>query len=77
MSFTVDWPSLVDELELSDILFGRHGYEWLALWLEGEVARINDTEFARSFSDHIDLPGVGTDDYLHRRVCTFVARHSR
>ena len=66
----VDWPSLADELALADVLFGRHGYERLASWLEGEVARVNDTEFARSFSDHIDLPGVDADDYLHRRICT-------
>jgi hypothetical protein len=33
-------------------------------------ARVNDTDFARSFSDNIDLPGVVADDYLHRRIRT-------
>lgn len=70
MRLTVDWPSLADELGLSRVLFGRRGHERLAAWLEGEGARVNDTEFAKSFSDHIDLPGVVTDDYLHRRICT-------
>lgn len=66
----VDWPSLADELALSEVLFGRHGPGRLAAWLEGEVARVNDREFARSFSDHLDVPGAVTDDYLHRRICT-------
>ena len=70
MRLPVDWPSLADELALSQVLFGRRGHDRLAAWLEREEARVNDPEFARSFSDHIDLPGVVTDDYLHRRICT-------
>jgi hypothetical protein len=70
MHLAVDWPSLADELELSEALFGRHGRELLASWLDGEATRVNDTDFARSFSDHIDLPGVVSDDYLNRRIRT-------
>jgi hypothetical protein len=64
------WPSLSDELALASVLFGRRGPALVASWLEGELARISDPEFARLFSDHIELPGVHTDDYLHRRICT-------
>lgn len=70
MLLPINWPSLVDELRLSEALFGRHGHARLASWLETQVARVNDSAFARSFSDHIDLPGVIADDYLHRRICT-------
>jgi len=65
-----DWPSLADEVQLADTLFGRRGYGLLASWLEGEAARVNDQDFARLFSDHIDLPGVVADDYLHRSIRT-------
>lgn len=62
------WPSLADEVELCDALFG--GHDLVASWLDGEMARVTDPDFARSFSDHIDLPGVQPDDYLHRIVRT-------
>jgi hypothetical protein len=64
------WPSLGDELALADALYGRRGQALVASWLEGERARVNDTEFARSFSDHIELPGVHPDHYFHRQICT-------
>jgi hypothetical protein len=64
------WPSLGDELALADALYGRRGQALMASWLEDGLTRVNDTEFARSFSDHIELPGVHPDDYLHRRIRT-------
>jgi hypothetical protein len=70
MRLPIDWPSLADELALADVLFGRREHGRLAAWLDGEVARVNDTEFARSFSEHIHLPGVVTNDYLHRQIYT-------
>jgi hypothetical protein len=70
MSLSVAWPSLADELQLSDLLFGRRGHDLVGSWLEAQAARVNDIDFARSFSAHIDLPGAVTDDYLHRRVGT-------
>jgi hypothetical protein len=42
----------------------------LASWLEVEAARTSDRDFALQFSDHIDLPGISTDDYLHRNIHT-------
>jgi len=65
-----EWPSLADELELADTLYGSRGPALVASWLEGETARINDVEFARLFSDHIELPGVQAEDYLHRPIST-------
>jgi hypothetical protein len=70
MSPFAQWPSLADELELAATLFGSGGQALVASWLEREAARINDMEFARLFSDHIELPGVCAEDYLHRRICT-------
>lgn len=67
---SAEWPSLVDELELADTLFGHRGQALVASWLEGETARIDDMGFARQFSDHIELPGVRAEDYLHRRIRT-------
>lgn len=64
------WPSLADQIPLSEALFGAQGPGRLADWVAGELARTTDTEFARSFSDHIDLPGVVRDDYLHRVIRT-------
>jgi hypothetical protein len=65
-----DWPSLDDELALADALYGRRGHALVASWLEDQLARVSDPEFARCFADHIELPGVHPDDYLHRRICT-------
>jgi hypothetical protein len=64
------WPSLNDERELATTLFGESGPRRLQMWLDGETARTTDAEFARTFSDHVDLPGVVGDDYLHRVIRT-------
>jgi hypothetical protein len=62
------WPSLSDQIELADALFGRAGDRLLTAWLEEQIARIDDPEFVRLFTDHIDLPGVLPRDYAHRSV---------
>lgn len=64
------WPSLADERHLARELFGDRGQALVDTWLELQLSRVDDATFARSFSDHIDLPGVGIDDYLHRRIDT-------
>jgi hypothetical protein len=56
--FSATSPSLADELELAGTLYGSDGRARVAAWLDGETARIDDVEFARLFSDHIELPGV-------------------
>ncbi len=70
MSLDGTWPSLRDELDLAAALYGRHGRVMLDEWLAHQLARTEDLAFGREFSDHIDLPGVRTADYLHRRVGT-------
>ena len=63
-----DWPSLGYELELALALYDSA--EPVSVWLSEELARTDDNEFARTFSDHIDLPGVAHRDYLHRVIRT-------
>ncbi|MGU3499315.1 hypothetical protein [Mycobacterium sp. C31M] len=63
-----DWPSLGHEIELARALFGSP--DRVSAWLSQELSRTEDDEFARSFSDHIDLPGVRHRDYLHRLIDT-------
>jgi RimJ/RimL family protein N-acetyltransferase len=62
------WPSLSDQIELADALFGGAGRRLLTAWFEEQVARIDDPAFVRLFTDHIDLPGVVPSDYAHRSV---------
>lgn len=64
------WSSLDDEAAVASELSGSLGHEQVASWLEVETARTSDRGFARQFSDHIDLPGISTDDYLHRNIHT-------
>jgi hypothetical protein len=70
MPLTAEWPSLRDELALADALYGPRGRAQLDQWFAQQVDRASDMGFARQFADHIDLPGVQTVDYLHRRVVT-------
>lgn len=64
------WSSLDDEAAVAAEWFGVRGHEQVASWLEVEAARTSDRDFALQFSDHIDLPGISTDDYLHRNIHT-------
>ncbi|WP_304115901.1 hypothetical protein [Mycolicibacterium bacteremicum] len=65
-----DWPSLAHEYDLAQEMFGAQGRRIVSAWLAEELARTSDDAFARSFSDHIDLPGVTSSDYLQRMVRT-------
>lgn len=64
------WPSLRDEVDIADALYGRRGRTLLDAWLARQMARTHDHAFAREFSDHVDLPGVRSTDYLHRHIVT-------
>ncbi len=64
------WPSLRDEVDIADALYGRRGRTLLEEWLARQVALTHDLAFAREFSDHVDLPGVRVTDYLHRHLVT-------
>lgn len=62
------WPSVAGQLELAAELFGDNGFQRIKRWLAVEFERVHDTEFARTFSAHIRLPGVSDPDFNHRMV---------
>lgn len=53
---------------LADALYGPRGPAMVQRWFAEQVNRTSDMGFAREFADHINLPGVRTADYLHRRI---------
>ncbi len=63
-----DWSSLTDQRDVATDLFGDRGSRLLNEWLAEQTAKVDDTDYARQFSDHIDLPGVVPADYAHRVV---------
>lgn len=70
MSITTKWPSLTDQLDLATELHGQRGPEKVANWLESQLDLIGSVDFARTFSDHIELPGITSLDYAHRHIHT-------
>lgn len=72
------WPSLQGQLALAAELFGDNGFQdngyqdngfhHVARWLAGEFDRVDDVEFARTFSAHISLPGIVERDFGHRVI---------
>ena len=64
------WPSLADQIDVAAQLYDDLGHQMLADWLAVQIARVDDSGFAREFSDHITLPGIGSLDYAHRQVHT-------
>ncbi|TDZ77126.1 GNAT family N-acetyltransferase [Mycobacteroides salmoniphilum] len=63
-----DWPSLIAQLTVADRLFGACGYRLVADWLNEQVGLIDDRDFAQSFAEHVDLPGIEVNEYSHRHV---------
>ncbi|MGD9620670.1 MAG: hypothetical protein AB7G47_09815 [Mycolicibacterium sp.] len=70
MSFVRRWPSLADQLALATRLYGHHGEPMVADWLDHQESLIDNTDFAREFADHIELPGISPLDYCHRHLRT-------
>lgn len=70
MGFGGQWPSLADELALAVRLFGSSGASKVDRWVNEQAELVGDVEFARTFSDHLALPGVASLDYAHRHVRT-------
>lgn len=70
MGVSGEWPSLADELALAGRLFGSSGASKVDRWVNEQTSLIGDDEFARTFSDHLALPGVASLDYAHRHVRT-------
>ncbi|MHC9293439.1 hypothetical protein ACRCUN_13285 [Mycobacterium sp. LTG2003] len=70
MDDPVAWPSLGDQIAIATSLFGERGPRMVGAWLAEQTARVDDLEFARTFSDHISLPGIRSADYAHRHLRT-------
>ncbi|KWX22173.1 hypothetical protein AFM11_22030 [Mycolicibacterium wolinskyi] len=70
MDDPVAWPSLADQIDIATSLFGERGVRMVGAWLAEQTARIDDLQFARTFSDHITLPGIRPADYAHRHLRT-------
>ncbi len=64
-----DWSSLepIDALA-ARLLGASDGRAALDAWFARQLERTSDPAFARLFTDHLDLPGIADDDYLHRLV---------
>jgi hypothetical protein len=65
-----NWSSLRDQLQLADALFGVRGDRLVADWLDAELAKVDDPEYVRLFTDHVTLPAVVPADYAQRIVRT-------
>jgi hypothetical protein len=68
MTNPAGWPSLADQLAVAESLFDFDGQQRVAAWLDEQEGLVENADFARSFADHIDLPGVGLFDYTDRYV---------
>lgn len=44
--------------------------EFISPWLNQQLSRCTDPDFAALFADHIDLPGIYPADYLHKIIPT-------
>ncbi|WP_286703643.1 hypothetical protein [Acidiphilium sp. 37-64-53] len=44
--------------------------ETISPWLDQQLSRRTDPDFAALFADHIDLPGIHPADYLHKIIPT-------
>jgi hypothetical protein len=62
------WPSLADQLTVAADLYGDDGHGHVAQWLADQLSRVDDADFARTFCDHVELPGIAPGDYAHRIV---------
>ncbi|MGD9621509.1 MAG: hypothetical protein AB7G47_14680 [Mycolicibacterium sp.] len=70
MRVVEQWPSLADQIGLADELFGRSGPREVGQWVDEQACLVGDSDFARTFSDRIRLPGITPLDYAHRHIRT-------
>ena len=64
------WPSLADQIELAHDLYGPPGPRKVDRWVDEQTCLVGDGNFARTFSDHIRLPGIQPLDYAQRHIRT-------
>lgn len=64
------WPSLANQIEVAGRVFGISGVRRVEQWLDEQIGFVGDADFARTFSDHAQLPGILPLDYSHRHLRT-------
>jgi hypothetical protein len=65
------WPSLRDQVDVAERLFGPAGPRKVGEWVAEQAGFVGDGDFARTFSDHVHLPGIASLEYAHRHIRTF------
>jgi len=70
MGIVEQWPSLRDQVVVAERLFGPSGPRKVCEWVAEQAGFVGDSDFARSFSDHVHLPGIASLDYAHRHIRT-------
>ena len=70
MGISRQWPSLADQVEIAQGLFGPSGVQRVDQWVDEQQSFVGNSSFARTFSDHLTLPGIASLDYAHRHVRT-------
>ncbi|BBY50424.1 hypothetical protein MARA_38920 [Mycolicibacterium arabiense] len=64
------WPSLRDQVVVAERLFGPSGPRMVGEWVAEQAGFIDDGDFAKTFSDHVHLPGIASMDFAHRHIRT-------
>ena len=83
MRVVEQWPSLADQVRLAHELFGPDGPRKVGRWVDEQACLVGDSDFARTFSDHIRLPGYSlwttrTDTSApHPETCSVVSGSMR
>lgn len=54
--------------DLSDIYSASWLNERISSWLKMQISCCSDSSYSAIFSDHIDLPGIKSEDYLQRII---------
>ena len=70
MGIVERWPSLRTQVVVAERLFGPRGPHKVVEWLAEQVGFVGDSAFARTFSEHVNLPGIASLDYAHRHIRT-------
>ena len=68
MGIVERWPSLRAQVVVAQRLFGPSGLRKVVEWLSEQVGFVGDSAFAKTFSDHVHLPGIASLDYGHRYI---------
>jgi hypothetical protein len=62
------WPSMADQFDLANRVFGTDGRQRVLDWLDGQAGYIDNADFTRSFANRFAVLGVAVGEYSHRHV---------